>query len=191
MKLYIFKDGQILGPFSEQEVRDQLATGKIAREDMIAVEGDATWKVLGESPFARAPIFPPPLHPPVTPPPTTPMQPNPVRPYNPSPASAIPPSYHAGSLTQHPGTSNLAIASFILGLLGVPLCLLPIIPGIIVGHLALRETDRIAGLKGRGLAITGLILCYGAVILIFVAAALVVNFTGEHWGRHYTWHPGH
>ena len=187
MKLYIYKDGRILGPFSEQEVRDQLAAGKIAREDMVAVEGDANWTSLGESPFARAPVFPPPLIPPMA---VQAPIPPPIRAAFPSATPSASPVYHTGSLAPHPGTSNLAIASLILGILG-PFCLLPILPGIIVGHLALRETNRIPGLQGRGLAITGLILCYGFVVLAFLITAIVVNFSGMHPGHDYTWHPGH
>jgi len=58
-----------------------------------------------------------------------------------------------------PKTSGKAIASLILGLLSVfPLSLLAGIPALVIGALGLSEIDRSHGrLKGRGMAITGMI----------------------------------
>ncbi|MDO8105687.1 DUF4190 domain-containing protein [Isoptericola sp. b441] len=74
-------------------------------------------------------------------------------------AAAYAPSYLPGQLL---GTNRWAIASLVLSLLGV--CL----GGVIAGHVALRRIA-VSGQRGRGLAVTGLVLGY----LTLVAAAVV------------------
>lgn len=75
-------------------------------------------------------------------------------------------------------TSGMAVASLILGLLGLsgvccwPLVILSVI-GVLCGHLALGETR--SGVKaGNGLAVAGLIVSYltvlPTVVLIIMAA---------------------
>ena len=56
-----------------------------------------------------------------------------------------------------PKTSRLAIASFVLGILSLPLLLLAAIPAIILGIVSLIKIKKSAGqLKGKGLAIAGI-----------------------------------
>lgn len=62
-------------------------------------------------------------------------------------------------------TSGMAITSMVLGLLSI--FVLPAIPAIILGVLALRKIGRSNGrLSGNGLAVTG--ICTGVVGLLFV-----------------------
>jgi prepilin-type processing-associated H-X9-DG protein len=87
-------------------------------------------------------------------------------------------------------TSNLAIASLVLGIAGFVLCsIFTTIPGAIVGHLALNEIKREPAKAGsRGFAIAGLIICYvnlamtvigiGFAILFFVFAATASTVFG-------------
>lgn len=65
----------------------------------------------------------------------------------------------------HPETSGKAIVSFILGFFFI---LLPAsIAAVIFGHLSYSEINRSAGrLKGRGMAIAGLVLGYFGIALI-------------------------
>jgi type II secretory pathway pseudopilin PulG len=77
----------------------------------------------------------------------------------------------------YPGTSGKAIASLILGILFV---LLPAsILAVVFGHLAYSEINRSAGrLKGKGMAMAGLILGYFGVALIpflIIAAIAIPN----------------
>lgn len=66
--------------------------------------------------------------------------------------------------------SALAMASLILGIL-VFCTGLTGIPAVICGHLALTRINASEGhLKGRGLAIAGLIMGYIGVVLLIVAA---------------------
>jgi hypothetical protein len=79
------------------------------------------------------------------------------------PAMAIPPA----------GTNGLAIASLACGLGQFAFGPLATIPAIVFGHMA-RSQIRRTGEEGVGLALAGLILGWGAVILGFVLIAAVV-----------------
>lgn len=75
------------------------------------------------------------------------------------------------------GTSGKAIASFVLGLMSLVLCLLTGLPAIILGALGLSEIGQSKGrLQGRGLAIAGISLgAIGSSIMVFfVLAALLL-----------------
>ena len=83
----------------------------------------------------------------------------------------------------HPQTSGLAIASMILGIASIALCLGPIagIPAVIMGHKANSDIRRSGGvLEGSGMATTGLVMGYVSVTMIFMwllmAAVAIPNF---------------
>lgn len=66
------------------------------------------------------------------------------------------------------GTSGLATASLVLGLLGVVMCFGPVtgIPAVICGHMAKGQIRNSGGtLQGDGLATWGLILGYISIVL--------------------------
>jgi hypothetical protein len=90
-------------------------------------------------------------------------------PPGPSGGQALP-GYGAGrpdlGAGQPAGTSGWAIASFVLGVFGVTLL------GIIFGIIALKRIRRL-GQKGRGLAIAGLVLSTGWLVLAIVAVIAV------------------
>lgn len=78
-------------------------------------------------------------------------------------------------------TSGMAVASMVLGILGVlgGWCMLglPCILAVILGHIALPRTkDGTVG--GRGMAITGLILGYLFVVPWAVLTVLMIAGTG-------------
>jgi hypothetical protein len=68
MQIYIHRDNQQLGPFTEAEVKAQLASGAISLQDHVWWQGQANWIPLGQSPLL-APGF--------TAPPGTPAVPSP------------------------------------------------------------------------------------------------------------------
>jgi hypothetical protein len=63
--------------------------------------------------------------------------------------------------------SNLAVLSLILSVLGILTGPLGFLPGIVCGHLALRRIRMSPHLRGRGVAIAGLVLGY------FLLAAVI------------------
>lgn len=73
-------------------------------------------------------------------------------------------------------TSGKAIASLVCSLFG--LLLFPAIVAVILGHLSIRDISRSAGrLGGKGLALAGLILGYGAIAVmpILIVALTIPN----------------
>jgi len=77
--------------------------------------------------------------------------------------------------------SGLAIASLILGILGIAVCLGPLtgVPAVICGHLAQSKIKR-AGRHSSGMVVAGLITGYisiaMAVIMGMLAAVAIPNF---------------
>ncbi|MEV0454648.1 DUF4190 domain-containing protein [Catellatospora methionotrophica] len=93
-------------------------------------------------------------------------------------AYVVPPMpYAAGPATQ--GTNGMAIASMVLGIVGVLMCwcygigALPGLIGAILGHVSqkqIRERQQ----EGKGLAITGIITGWSAVALTVIGIVIVV-----------------
>ena len=71
-------------------------------------------------------------------------------------------------------TSKLAIAAIICAILGWVL-VVPLIPAIVMGHLALSKIKKNPLLKGRAIAITSLVICYAwlAILIVSVLVKLV------------------
>ena len=78
---------------------------------------------------------------------------------------------------QQPGTSGMAVASLVCSIVGIFLCGITSILGVIFGFVGLSQTKNNAR-PGRGLALAGVIIG-GIVVLawvaIFVAAATSKN----------------
>lgn len=78
-------------------------------------------------------------------------------------------------------TSGLAVASFILGIIGIPLVatIIPWLLAIILGHMARNQILRSNGMiVGNGFYITGLVLGYAVPVLIVSAAILIPMLSG-------------
>ena len=72
-------------------------------------------------------------------------------------------------------TSTLALASMVMGVLGIPLL------GSLIGHLALSRINRSGGaLKGEKFSRTGIFLGYLNVFLIAILV-LIVRYLYEMW----------
>jgi hypothetical protein len=94
-----------------------------------------------------------------------------------------PPAY-ANNVDLKP-TNNNAILSLILSLVGLiggavtGILVFTAIPGIIIGHKALREI-KISNQQGRGMALAGIIIgyCSLALILLFILIVILFVFLG-------------
>jgi hypothetical protein len=147
MQIYIHRNNQQLGPFTETEVKAQLASGAISLQDHVWWEGQQGWVPLSQS-FLATQAGVPPV-------PTT------AAPAVPAPAGGK--------------TSGLAIASMVCGIVGL-FCGLLSIAAIVLGHLSRAEIKKNPSLQGSGFALTGLILGYvwlPIYICIFVFYFLV------------------
>jgi type II secretory pathway pseudopilin PulG len=74
-----------------------------------------------------------------------------------------------------PPNDKKAVWSMVLGILSVVCCgLLAGIPAVILGHISHSNIKKSGGaLKGEGLAITGLVLGYGSVLVTFVLFPII------------------
>ena len=84
------------------------------------------------------------------------------------PAGFMPPM-HASAPSSHPGTNALAVLSLVFAFLGGLLA-------IPFGHIALFQIKR-SGERGRGMAITGLILGYIWLITLSIAIGVYLDTT--------------
>lgn len=151
MQIHISSGGRQLGPFTPEETRQRLAAGEFQLADLAWSEGQPGWVPLATFPgFAPAPA---PAGPPAFPPQ--------------HPVAAGPP----------PPTAGLATASLVCGILSVTV--LPCfasIAAVICGHMAQAQIKKAAGsIGGSGLALAGLILGYGGVVLIVPIMAILAG----------------
>ena len=77
-------------------------------------------------------------------------------------------------------TCGLAVASLVLGIVGLVffcISILPGLPAVVCGHLALSKIKRSGNtLYGRGMAIAG--LCMGYIAILFTVIAMSIGFVG-------------
>ena len=145
-------DGKQYGPVSDGELRRWIADSRAHAQTKIQVEGAAEWKSLSEYPeFAGSFVnsAPPPL-----------------------PASP----FDAAATAK---TSGMAIASLVLGILGFATCGITVIlsapVGLILGIVAMVKIGKSQGqLRGKGLALAGMITSGAAIVLIPILAAMLL-----------------
>jgi len=134
-------DQKEYGPVASEQIHQWITQGRIHAQTRVQADG-GEWKTLGDYPeFATA---------------FANRVPAPTSSPNPLPASAPPAK-----------TSGLAIASLVLGILGIFSCGLSAIAGLIMGIMAMSRVKKSNGaLGGQGIALAGTIV--SAVFLIFV-----------------------
>ena len=139
MQIHVAHRGEKIGPFSPEEVRTKLSTGQLQSSDLVWYEGAPDWLPI---------LSVPELKPAIVEAPTV-------------------PTYRLGIPA---ATSPLAIASMVLGIISLTMFpLLPGIPAVICGHLSLKEIRRSGGaVRGRGLAIAGLVTGYISVAIMLL-----------------------
>ena len=144
MQIYVHQNGAQRGPLTEAELASERAAGSVGTQDLVWWDGQPGWLPLAQTPLGAVA--------------TTPAAPPPV-----VPSAAALPAAPTGQRT-----SGMAIASMICGFSSL-LIGITFIPAIVLGHMALGEIGRTPGLKGRGMAITGLIFGYAFPVLIVVS----------------------
>lgn len=142
-------DGKEYGPIDATVVREWIRERRAHGQTRVQVEGHADWVEL-----SSLPEFAPELVAASAPPPLPPRL---------GAAPPVPPS------ATGPKTSGMAIASLVLGLVGF--CGVTAIMGLILGLMSLLRIGKSNGqLKGRGLAISGMIVS-SLMLLVFLGAA--------------------
>jgi hypothetical protein len=138
-------DQKEYGPVSAEVLRQWIAEGRANAHTQVQPEGTAEWKPLSALPEFSAALAA------SYRPPTLPGAPPLGRPVPVAPAK----------------TSGLAIASLVLGILGLCSMGLTGLIGLVLGIVALRKIDKSQGeLGGKGLAIAG--ICTSGVFLLFL-----------------------
>ncbi len=159
MSYHVGRNNQPLGQFSEAEIREGLERGSFFTNDLVWREGMPEWKPLDQVfGFAAAYVL------------SAPMTALGMAVHGSAPPPILHPVGTAGiGIMPTPGT---AIASLVLGVIGIFsffFCLVGgvlAIPGAICGHMALGQIKRSNGLlRGRGMAIAGLITSYGTILI--------------------------
>jgi hypothetical protein len=147
-------DQKQYGSVTEGQLRQWIADGRVNAQTRVQAEGATEWKSLSEIPeFAAALISsaPPPL------------------------SSAMPTTATAAPQKM----SGMAVTSLVLGILGIVTCgitvLLSAPIGLILGAIAMNKIGKSQGqLRGKGLALAGIITSGVAFLLIPIFAAMML-----------------
>ena len=143
-------DQKEYGPVGAEQIREWLASGRVNSQTLVQAEGSAEWMPLASFPELVEPLA------------------------GSAPPPVIPRAARKAQVT--PGkTSGLAIASLVLGALGLPTLGLTGLFGLILGLIAMGKIRRSQGaLRGRELALAGTILSGVFLLMIPVMAALLL-----------------
>jgi hypothetical protein len=163
MQIYVHKNNQQLGPFTEAEVKAQLVSGALSLQDHVWWQGQANWIPLGQSPLAATLA------------PTAPGS----APAVPSPLPGATAAFSGGGSV--PVTSKLAIWALVCGCLSLLCGIFASVPAIILGHMGLSEIKKNPALQGRGMALAGMILGYvfTTLIVIYLVSIVVLLSMGN------------
>jgi hypothetical protein len=160
MQIYVHKNEQQLGPFTEAEIKAQLAAGTISPQDLVWWDGQTNWAPLGQTVLGTYPISTPPPAP------------------NPSTAMLAAGTAGASNLLTTERTSGLALGSLLSGIASFFVGITFIV-AIILGHLSLSQIRKNPGMKGRNMAITGLVLGYAWPVFAVVSIAILIALGNE------------
>jgi len=148
-------DGKEYGPVTAEVLRQWITDRRAAAQTRVQVAGSSEWKALSEFPdFAEAfRTIPPPILPPLVAPTRAPSSAPKVR------------------------TSGFAIASLVLGILGLCSGGVSALVGLILGIVALKKIGREpARFQGKGLAVTGICV---STLFILLAPAILLPLIGK------------
>jgi Domain of unknown function (DUF4190)/GYF domain 2 len=158
MQIYILRDNQQTGPFTEAEVRAELAAGTITPDSLVWWDGLPEWKALSQTPIGTAPAA------------ATVV----------TPAAVVPPP----AATFVPGatkTSGLAIVSLVLGIPGFLCAPILGLAAVVLGHIARSQIRKDPTLKGSGMALIGLIFGYLWLLLFVGWIAFSLSAAGKNF----------
>ena len=166
MQYYYSNNGtDQVGPFTLEELSRQ----GITAQTLIWHEGLSNWTPAGQLPDLAPAMATPPVANDVA------LQVSAPTPHPPQPIQ------YQSPYAQPQATNGLAIASLVLGIIGLPtFCwYVPGILAVVFGHLARQQIRRSKG-TGEGLALAGLIMGYisiglGTAYLIFIVIAMTAG----------------
>jgi hypothetical protein len=154
-------DRKEYGPVSADQLRQWVNEGRVNGQTKVQAADTTEWKMMAEVP-EFAVLFP--KSPPPPPPP--------------------PPSQYATRgvpitpLPQQPGNSQMAVWAMVIGILSVLCCQFLGPVAIVLGAVSLSQLKSHPELKGRGFAITGVVLGIVSILMV-VAGILLLIFTPD------------
>ncbi len=116
-----------------------------------------------------------------TPPPTPPPSPPPATPTPPPGTPTYGQEATGYGYQAKPGTNGLAVASLVLGIAQIFICIIGGILALVFGYIARRQIDESGGTQGgRGMAVAGIILGWigiglGIAYIVIVVIAAIVS----------------
>jgi prepilin-type processing-associated H-X9-DG protein len=139
-------DGKEYGPVTAEQLRQWLGEGRVNFQTKVRLDDQAEWQALGALPEFAAERAANTFSPPL-----------------------LPPGVAA------PKTSGLAIASLVLGILGLFTCAVTAFVGLVLGIVSLVKIKNSQGrLSGMGLAAAGTAVSAICILLLPVLAAMVL-----------------
>ena len=150
-------DQKEYGPVSADQVRQWIAQGRANARTKLQAAGSGDWKPLAEFPeFADA-----------------------LRPAT-SPGARRSPAAGTQPAAAPPKASGLAIASLVLGCLGLLTCGITSLVGLVLGIIALVRINKSQGqLGGKGVALAGTIVSAACLLLGLILAAMLLPALGK------------
>jgi prepilin-type processing-associated H-X9-DG protein len=140
-------DGQPYGPVNAEQIRRWILEKRIKAETLVQIEGATEWKPLESIPELAAELKTTSSGTPVQPPIATTVSKN----------------------------SGMAVASLVLGILGVFTCGITALFGLILGIIAMVKVSNSRGaLRGGGVALAGVIVSGVFLIMIPIFAAMLL-----------------
>jgi prepilin-type processing-associated H-X9-DG protein len=145
-------DKKEYGPISADQIQAWIAQGRANARTQVQAVGSTEWKPLADFPeFAAA------------------LQNPPGATVSPATATEAQPS---GAPSK---TSGLAVASLVLGILGLLTCGLTALVGLVLGIVALVRINKSQGqIRGQGLAIAGTVVSAVFLLLIPISAGMLL-----------------
>jgi Flp pilus assembly pilin Flp len=162
--IYVVRGSEQAGPFTEAQIRAQLASGELTGDSLVWWEGQAEWSPISTTPLGSASA------PKLAPAPGA--IPAPI-----APVAAAPVEMMAPVGVQK--TSTLALVSMICGIIAIPtsfcygIGLALALVAIICGHIARGQLAKNPMESGKGFALSGLICGYVSFALFLVAVVAI------------------
>ena len=151
-------DQKEYGPVTSDQLRSWIAQGRANAQSKLQPVGSTDWKPLTDFPeFAEA-----------------------LRQVALSRSSSPVPGAGLSSAAGSPKTSGMAVASLVLGLLGLITCGLTGLVGVVLGFIALSRIKNSGGqIGGRGIALAGTIVSAVCLLMIPLSAAMLLPALGK------------
>jgi len=151
-------DQKEYGPVTSDQLRSWIAQGRANAQSKLQPVGSTDWKPLTDFPeFAEA-----------------------LRQVALSRSSSPVPGAGLSSAAGSPKTSGVAVASLVLGFLGLITCGLTALIGVVLGFIALSRIKNSNGqIGGRGIALTGTIVSAVCLLMIPLTLGMLVPALGR------------